>query len=207
MKRKTYLCSFPHLMLFAFLLLAGLIISCKKSSDPMTGDPNSDLKGMTIEEIPGSDISYAKQVSAAGVLEIEGFVLNNKKTGQWTQYDDKGDILLINSYVDGLLEGPALRMTYRNQVDLKSTYHKGVLEGPWVSYKFGKIVETRNYKDGKLEGSVILYDDRTFEKKQETEFKNGLQDGFLRHYDAAGNVTLEYEYKNGEKISGGMTNK
>jgi antitoxin component YwqK of YwqJK toxin-antitoxin module len=188
-----------------------MLTSCKpkdnaqpgaKAADA-TGLP-ADMSGMKLEDIPGSDTKYARQINGSGVLEIEGFVRDNKKTGQWIQYGVEGDIGLINNYVDGKLEGVAMRMTYRNQVDLKSTYHNGVLDGPWVEYKFGKKIEERTYKNGKLEGSVKVYDERTFKLKQEAEYKNGVQDGFFRYYDENGNVTLEYEYKNGEKVSGGM---
>ena len=48
------------------------------------------------------------------------------------------------------------------------------------------------------------FDERTFKLKQEVEYKNGLQDGYFRYYDEEGNVTLEYEYKEGEKIKGGI---
>ena len=60
------------------------------------------------------------------------------------------------------------------------------------------------YKDDKLEGTARTYDDRTFKLKQEVEYKDGKQDGFFRYYDEEGNVTLEYQYKNGEKVSGGI---
>jgi hypothetical protein len=195
-------------MTSSLIMLVTLAWACKESPTASTGKPNSslptDLQGLAIEDIPGSDIKYARQVDSTGIVEIEGFVLDNKRTGMWIQYSDNGDIGLINHYVDGELEGVVLRMTYRNQVDLKSTYRKGQLHGPWVSYKFGKVIEERNYANGKLDGVVKLYDERTFKVKQEAQYKNGVQDGFFRYYDENGNITLEYEYKNGEKVAGGM---
>lgn len=71
-------------------------------------------------------------------------------------------------------------------------------------YKYGKVVEERYYENGKLEGTAKTYDDRTFKLKQEAQYKNGLQHGYFKYYDENGNVTLEYEYKNGEKVSGGI---
>jgi antitoxin component YwqK of YwqJK toxin-antitoxin module len=199
---------------FFFLIMLAVMMemtACKPSdkakpaaaSSDNSGMP-ADISGMTFEDIPGTDTKYARQMTASGAVEIEGFVRNNQKTGQWIQYGAEGDIGLINNYVDGQLEGVAMRMIYRNQVDLKSNYHLGVLNGPWVQYKYGKKIEERNYLNGKLEGSVKVYDERTFKLKQETEYKDGLQDGFFRYYDENGNVTLEYEYKKGEKVSGGM---
>jgi antitoxin component YwqK of YwqJK toxin-antitoxin module len=103
-----------------------------------------------------------------------------------------------------MLEGTVLKMGFRNQVDLRSTYKQNQLHGPWVSYKFGKVIEQRFYQDGKLEGTVSTYDDRTYKLKQEVQYKNGLQDGYYKYYDEEGRLSLEYLYKNGEKISGGI---
>lgn len=194
---------------FVLILMSTLLFfsACKKetaASSPVTASGSGDLAGLILEDIPGSPVKYARQINSAGVLEIEGFVKDNKKTGMWMQFNAQGDVGLINNYVDGLLEGVALRMTYRNQVDLKSTYRKGKLNGPWVTYKYGKVTEERNYIDGLLDGTAKVYDDRTFKLKQEAQYKNGVQDGYFRYYDEDGNITLEYTYKNGEKLSGGM---
>jgi hypothetical protein len=163
-----------------------------------------DLAGMVVEAIPGSTVQYARQIGATGNLEIEGFVENEKKTGMWIEYNPDGDIKLINNYVDGLLEGTAMRMTFRNQVDLRLNYKQGKMDGPWTAYKFGKIVEERLYKNDKLDGVSKLYDERTWKLKQEVQYKDGLQHGYFRYYDEDGNITLEYQYENGKKVSGGM---
>lgn len=196
--------------LFSILIFSLIIVSassCESSKSEAKGKAETgtgDLAGLVFEDIPESTVKYARQVSAAGQVEIEGFVENGKKIGQWIQYTPEGDIALINNYIDGLLEGTAMRMTYRNQVDLKTTYHRNMLNGPWTSYKYGKIIEQRNYVNDKLDGVVKTFDERTFKLKQEVQYKNGLQDGYFRYYDEEGNVTLEYEYKAGEKIKGGI---
>jgi antitoxin component YwqK of YwqJK toxin-antitoxin module len=181
--------------------------SCKpgeeKAADP-AAKPKGDLKDMTFEDIPGSSIKYARQMGTAGNLEIEGYVENDKKTGMWIEYTPDGDIQLINHYVDGLLEGTAMRMTFRNQVDLRLNYRQGKLDGQWTTYKFGKIIEERSYKNDKLDGVSKTYYDRSFKLKQEVQYKDGKQDGYFRYYDEDGNITLEYEYKNGEKVGGGI---
>ena len=125
---------------------------------------------------------------ASGNLSSEGYVLDNKKTGEWLTYNPEGEI----------------KMSFRGQVDTRAQYHLGQLHGPWKQYKFGKLIEERNYAGGKLDGTSKSYDDKTWKLKQEVQYKNGVQDGIYRYYDENGNVTLEYEYKNGEKVSGGM---
>ena len=195
----------------ALLLLAVTFLfftySCKPSTEGAVATANEatdDISGLIREKIAGTTIEYAKQLNANGMVEIEGYLNGNQKTGQWIKYNPDGDIVLINNYVNGLLEGVVMSMSFRNQVDLKTTYKQGKLHGPYTAYKFGKVIEQRNYVDGKLEGITKVYDQKTFKVKQETQFKNGLQDGYLRYYDENGNVVLEYEYKNGEKLSGGI---
>lgn len=191
-----------------FLMLALLSAGCQSSGTHATpeGLPGEDLSLLTYEDIAGSDVRYARQVDTlTGHVQIEGFMKDGKKTGMWIQYSPEGDIQLINHYVDGQLEGVALRMTFRNQVDLRSTYRRGQLNGPYTLYKFGKVVEERQYKDGLLDGPYKIYNDRTFTLKQEMNYKADKLDGHFRYYNEDGVVTLEYVYKDGEKISGGMT--
>ncbi len=200
----------PSFYLLNLLIISIIIVvasSCE-SSEGKAKAPSAtgtgDLAGLVLEDIEGSNVKYARQITPAGQVQIEGFVENGKKVGQWIQYGGDGDIALINNYVDGMLEGPGMRMSFRNQVDLKSTYHKNLLHGPWTTYKYGKVIEQRNYVNDKLDGVVKTFDDRTFKLKQEVQYKNGVQHGYFRYYDEAGNITLEYEYKDGEKISGGI---
>jgi antitoxin component YwqK of YwqJK toxin-antitoxin module len=39
---------------------------------------------------------------------------------------------------------------------------------------------------------------------EEAEYNTNVLDGFYRHYSETGVIDLEYSYKNGEKISGGI---
>lgn len=186
--------------------LVCILCSCKPDA-PKSGTGTGDLTGMALESIPGSAVQYARQIDTINKTRIEGFVENGMKTGQWIEYNTQGEISWIKSYVNGLLEGTSLRMTFRNQVDLMVNYKQDVQDGPWTSYKFGKVIEQRNYKDGKLDGTVMTYDDRTFNLRQEVQYKDGLQDGYFKYYDDQGNVSLEYEYRKGEKVSGGIVEK
>ena len=178
-----------------------IMIGCKPSA-PQAG--SGDLAGFEIIDIPGSSVKIAKRKDPSGQAVIEGFVEGEKKTGQWLEYDSNGDVSSIAHYINGLLEGASFKLSHRGQIDQRADYHLGELDGPWVQYRFGKVIETRNYKNGKLDGTVKIYDDKTFKVRQETEYKNGLQDGLYRYYDDNGNVSMEYQYKNGEKVSGGI---
>jgi antitoxin component YwqK of YwqJK toxin-antitoxin module len=202
---KSLLTNKACLLIACSILLIGY--ACKPSVDkPAAIAPalEDDISGLVREKIPGTSIEYARQLNAAGAIEIEGFLDGNQKTGQWIRYNPEGDIIQINNFVNGKLEGMAMKMSFRNQVDLKMSYKQGEMDGSWTAFKFGKVIEERNYVSGKLEGTVKVYDQKTFKVKQETQFKSGVQDGSLKYFDENGNVVLSYEYKNGEKIGGGI---
>jgi antitoxin component YwqK of YwqJK toxin-antitoxin module len=202
---KSLLTNKAFVLMTCTILLIGY--ACKPSADKTAAAApasEDDISGLVREKIPGTPIEYARQFNAAGALEIEGFLNGNEKTGQWIRYNPEGEIIQINNFVNGKLEGTAMKMSFRNQVDLKLTYKQGELDGSWTAYKFGKVIEERNYVAGKLDGTVKVYDQKTFKVKQETQFKNGVQDGTLRYLDENGNVVLSYEYKNGEKVGGGI---
>lgn len=193
----------------AYFILLGscifLLASACKPSAPKAG--SDDLAGFELTDIPGTTIKTAKRKDPSGQVVVEGFVDADKKTGQWIEYNNEGDVISINNYINGLLEGPALKLSYRGQIDQRSSYHLNLLDGPWIQYKFGKVVETRGYKNGKLDGYVKLFDNNTYKLRQETEYKDGLQDGYFRYYDDDGNISVEYQYKNGKKLSGGIVKK
>ena len=196
----------------AIFICSFLMITCSGclSSEPKEEAQagTGDLKDFELTALPGSTVKAAELKGPAGQTIVEGYVdANDQRVGQWVEYIPEGDIAMIENYIDGKREGMLLKMTNHGQIENKSYYHQGVLHGPWVQYKFGKVIEERNYNMGKLDGTVKKYADRTWELTQEIQYKDGKQHGFFRHYDADGNVTLEYEYKDGEKISGGIVEK
>lgn len=198
-------------MTFRFLISLCIVIlvlfySCKPT-ETKTEAATGDLAGFELTEIPGSQIKYAVKKNAAGQTVVEGYILEGKRTGQWIEYSPDGELSLIENYVNGKKEGTSLKFALRGQVELRSRYHQGELDGMYTQYKFGKVIEQRPYTMGKLDGTVRTFEDRTWKLKQEVQYKDGKQDGFFRYYDDAGNVSLEYEYKNGEKVSGGIVEK
>jgi len=205
MKNSSQTIHFPSYFIRFGWCVFLLAIGCKPSSAPEAG--TGDLTGFELVDIPGTTVKAAKRKDPSGQVVFEGFIDGDKKTGLWVEYNNEGDISAINNYVNGMLEGPALKLSFRGQIDQRSSYHLDQLDGPWVQYKFGKVMETRNYKNGKLDGPVKTFDDKTFKLRQEAEYKDGLQDGYFRYYDDNGNVSVEYQYKKGEKISGGIVKK
>jgi antitoxin component YwqK of YwqJK toxin-antitoxin module len=183
-----------------------ILSSCKPSETaPVAG--TGDFTGYDLQEIPGSSIRRAVKNHASGQIAEEGYVLDDKRTGQWIKYNPDGQLASIENYVNGLLHGPYLKFANRGQVEQRINYSQGQMHGYWYQFKFGNKIEERQYNLGKLHGNVRTYDDKNWKLRSESAYQDGLQHGIYRYYDDEGKVSLEYEYKNGEKIRGGMVNK
>lgn len=71
--------------------------------------------------------------------------------------------------------------------------------GEYKEFNYATVKEQRNYKNGKLEGLVkIFYDNGKL--MEDGMYQNGLREGVSKWYDQEGNVTITYEYKNGELV-------
>ena len=193
------------------VLLLGYTIfkNSGSSSDPGYSIPAGpvDASGYTVLDIDGTDIKRLEKRDANGILKESGETFNGLKTGTWITYNNEGRVRTIDSYMAGKLEGIQLKLNDRGQVELQASYKGDILHGNWTKYKAGsRKEEERRYNMGKLDGVNKFYDQRG-KLQKEIAYKNGVQHGLFRHYDEEGNVTLEYEYKDGEKVRGGIVGK
>ncbi len=138
-----------------------------------------------------------------GVKRQEGFVLNGGKTGTWLTYHTDGRIKTVESYANNQLDGVQLELDQRGQVVKRAFYQAGLLHGASSTYKFGRPQEIIPYNMSIVDGTVKRYYVNG-KLMEEIQFKNGKQDGYYRHYNEQEQMDLEYVYKNGEKVSGGM---
>ena len=168
--------------------------------------PTLDTTGYLVSDIPGLSAKKAIKQDANGNILEEGLLINGVKTGTWVSYHPNSHFpQTLISYEGGLYNGIYIEFNDRGQMILRATYQNNLLDGYWAKYKFSRAEEERNYKDGQLDGMVRMYSVRDGKVQSEAEYKNGVQDGVYRTYNEAGEVTLEYQYKNGEKVAGGMT--
>lgn len=185
-----------------FYISLVLIISCQGSPN----GPTYDLKGYDTEDIGGG----AKLVSyqdAQGYYLAQGAVINGVRNGNWVTFHPNTNMVkVITNYINGKKNGVEVTLNDRGQIESMVSYKNGVLHGLKSSYQFGRPTDETTYKDGKIEGPFSLYDSQGKIQKK-GGFKNGKQHGKLQFFDDKGNVTLEYEYDEGEKISGGIVEK
>ena len=176
-----------------------------KTPSVVAGPVNAE--GFNTIEIDGSPIKKLEKYDENNVLIESGETLDGMKTGTWTTYFTDGRVKSISSYIAGKLNGVQVNFTDRGQVELQAFYKDGILHGPWTSYNNGsRKKEERVYNMGKLNGINRHYN-RVGKLQKEMGFKDDVQHGIFRYYDEEGNITLEYEYKNGEKVSGGIVSE
>lgn len=189
-------------LLFVILFSVSVLSACRKAGTP---ESTGDLAGYTLEKIGGSPFQRAYKMEGERLIE-EGTVLDGKKNGVWVSYhgDIKGFPKVVANYVAGKLSGPYMEINEYGQFQVVAQYRNNKLHGRVAKYQFTRIAEELHYKDGVLHGPYTAFFPNSDVKQRSAEFKNGLEDGTTRFYNEQGKITMEYLYKNGEKVSGGM---
>lgn len=179
-----------------------IMISCGGSA---TG-PTYDLKGYESESIGGGAqlVTYQDQ---AGNYVVKGQVLNGVRNGTWTTFHEgTNKIKYITTYVNGQKNGIEILMNDRGQIEARTEYKNNELHGLSAKYQLGRPTEETTYGDGIFDGPYVIYD-KGAKVQRKGSFKKGKQHGTLQYFNEQGEVTLQYEYKNGEKVSGGIIEK
>lgn len=193
-----------------FLLFIGItLIACNGSKTSSASGPAVDLTGFSQTKINGSNTSYAMQTELNGSAMLsEGMVDGNVQHGLWMTYhpDETNKVHTITNYVNGVMNGPYMEFNKRGQIEKRVTYLNNQIHGLYAEYKFGRPLKEYIYDNGVLNGVSKEYSDRG-KLVKETSYKNGELHGTTSQYDEEGNVVLQYEYKNGNKISGGIVPK
>lgn len=192
-----------------FFLLFSLFMGCdatekNNGSDVNSGVAKAVLAGFSEEKLPGSDLTYVcRKFSDGGIIE-EGYVQNGVKTGNWILYhSDTRHMKTMNNYLKGKLNGPQYEYNRRGNVDLRTTYQNGELSGLYIEYSNGRLKKEITYKNGKINGYIKEFNNR--EKLfRFTEYQDNALHGKAITYNEEGKIIMEYLYKNGKKISGGL---
>ncbi|MFN7603430.1 MAG: toxin-antitoxin system YwqK family antitoxin [Bacteroidota bacterium] len=138
-------------------------------------------------------------VDQGGLKSADGYYLNNKRHGAWTEYQTNGLVKSVTTYFEGKKEGLCMEME-NGQMTKRFYYHNGLRHGDYKEFKSTSLKEERNYMNGKIEGTVRIYYDYNSKLMEEGNYKNGVRDGVSKWYDQDGKLSIEYEYKNGELV-------
>ncbi len=189
-----------------FSLATIFLVACGgNSGGGASGGATTNLDGYTTDNA-GGGVTVAFKKDADGNFTERGYLSGGQKSGVWMTYHtgkDAGRVKSIASYTNGILNGPYYELNNRGQIESETNYKNNKYDGQVVTYKFGRALSVKNYKDNVLNGlSTDYYTDGVVQK--EINFKNGKQHGSMKWYNEEGEMTMEYEYKNGEKVSGGI---
>ncbi len=194
------------------ILLVITMFSCNNGSnnDSANNSPSFNLDGFEKEELGNGLVKLIKYDDGRLPLE-SGFLLNGKRIGNWVIYwPENGRMNSLTSYANDEKNGPYIEFNTRGQIEVKSNYHSGQLNGAHGEYKFGRTELLSTYKNGVLDGDHKEYfkSGKSAGKLEKlVQYNNGKQHGKLSYYNQNGDLLMEYIYENGEKISGGIVKK
>ena len=194
---------------FLILFTATIILSCSEQTEHISQPIDSeaeDFSAYQIEDL-GNGISRAIKRSAAGGLMEKGYIFEGKRNGVWTKYNQSGKPAEMTSYVNGKSYGPDINFNNLVQVDNWIEMADNQLHGSSVTYRRGRRMQRLNYDFDVLDGIQEFYFESGMEQgkiRQRVTYDNGVIHGKMYYYDEQGKVTVEYDYENGERKSGGI---
>ncbi len=158
-----------------------------------------------------------------GKTEITGtYTRKGQKDGEWIWYYSNGNILSVENYVIGILDGESFTLTIEGDTLEHGVYTEGLEEGRWIYvndsvlvegsyfsgkregiwktyYPNGKLKRWESYHDDELDGKSLYYWENSV-KKAEYTYINGLLNGNAYQYDIEGNILFTTTYRMGVEI-------
>lgn len=182
-----------------FLILLLFFNSACKQDTPIT----AELTGYSLEDL-GNGAQLAVLPSESNGFITNGTLINKSKTGAWITYHSDGkSIKTISNYIRGKKSGVELVLNERGQIEHLKGYKNDVLHGYQAKYRFGQPLEETSYRNGSLDGPFAIYDEQG-NIQRKGSYKAAKPHGILQYFNESGQVIMQYEYQNGEKISGGI---
>ena len=193
-------------MKYIFLfMISAFLFSCNQSG-PKVVAPPANLAGMTVVELPGSDIQKAFRYDPSGNVMEEGDLLNGKKTGTWVVYHPGGKNIAqtVVNYANGLRNGIYMDINDRNQIKEYGYFMNDKKDGKWTKWNFSRRESEKEFKNGIPHGihRTFYNNGKDGTVQEEKEFKEGALDGIYKYYLEDGTVSMDYEYKNNVKVKG-----
>lgn len=195
-----------RLIILSFIVTLSACGSSDNSNNAAVTSTTGSTAGYTLEPMEGTTMMKASKYDAEGKILEKGYFFNNLPEGTWYYYEHRTKEFpkRVISYHQGILNGPYMELSEQGSVILQAYYENNELNGHWGTYKFGRPIKTADYVNGILNGIYQEYTSSTGKLLKEIEYKDGKEDGFYRFFNDDGDVTLEYTYKNGEKVGGGI---
>ena len=189
-------------LLTSFMLF---LISCGGNGVSSSGSKvqSVDLTGFNVTELPNGHQRVVKKNADGKVLE-EGVLKNSKRNGAWVVYQAKKPTpKTIANFVDDQYSGVYMEFSSTSQLELICNYKANQLDGEFIRLKNTRLLEKGTYINGQIDGNYKKYYPNKEVVQQENNYKMGKLHGQSNYYNEAGQLIMSYEYKDGEKVSGG----
>ena len=187
----------------------GMLCQIHEQTIPPTAvtPSNTRREGTTLKTSKGSHSFYCngqevaeETISSSGVsLEL----LGNIPDGEVKEFNEKDQVITLAHYKSNKLNGVLIRYTDRGDEIVHENYVNGLLQGEAIYITFtknGTLTATCNYKNSRLHGERVLkQQDGTLRCKE--MFKNGRLDGVRQCYYPNGRKEREENYTDG-KLNG-----
>lgn len=195
-----------YLGIGSLLLLCFFISSCQGNDDSNSSGSQSNsytLPSSYQSEPLSKTLSYVS-LTKGEYLKVEGYVREGQQDGVWIYYyPDRRKIQRIEPYHMGELHGLVKEFSLNGNQTLIAEYKDGKQDGVYKEYKFGYPLVTATFADGQLDGTQEIYfsdKDNLGTVQQKIEYRKGVKHGVHQYYNDKGDVVLEYEYKDGQRI-------
>ena len=174
-----------------------------QSSTESSNAQTIDLSGFTVTDLPNGAQHVVKTDPNGKVME-EGTIKNGKRNGTWVIYNDRRPLpKSVANFVDDVYNGVYMEYSNTGQLELVCRYKDNQLHGRFIRVKNTRLQEEGTYIDGKIDGNYKKYYPNKDIIQQEVNYKMDKLHGASRYYNESGDLIMEYEYRDGEKISGG----
>lgn len=126
----------------------------------------------------------AQYLSQDGKVISEGEMLDQQRTGIWTYYHNKSEVVMMTEqYEKGKLNGQKKVYYEDGELAEEASYLNGELHGPRKLYSVkGIVLEDLVYQNGKLHGSARFYNGKG-ELMNEGNYKNNQHHGTWKYYE------------------------
>lgn len=185
------------------LIFIASFSACDNNSSTDSNVQPIDLVGFEVQELPGGFQRVTKNDVNGKTLE-EGVMKNGMRNGTWVIYQEKKPMpTKIANFIDDKYSGVFMEFSNTGQLELICHYKENLLHGKFTRIKNTRLLEEGSYVDGEIDGVFRKYYPNKSTMQQETNYKLGKLHGSSKYFNEEGQVIMEYEYKDGEKVSGG----
>lgn len=162
-----------------------------------------------VDNKPNSKLSMVKMYFENEALMSEGCYWDQKKDSVWINYNERGELVSAESYIDDKLNGKKIIYYLNDQIEAgkmnvlsMTNYVNDIKDGAYKEfYPTGKVKMTGNYISGERFGEWVEYYN-TGQVMTRVRYKRDLLHGWAYYYDKNGTQLSKTMWRDGFKLEG-----